>query len=139
MQEIFEAHGVSDRVVFHGYVSEHAMAKELPECDVFIQHSLTREGSPVAIVEAMASGLPVVSTAIGGIVDQVIDGETGYLMAQHDVTSMARAMTKLVDDDELRSRLGENARARAIELFDSSVLTEHLRGLVQDVARDFGS
>ena len=66
----------------------------------------------------MAAGLPVVATAVGGVPELVSDGETGLLVPARDVVALARALGRLVDDRELRSRLGHAGRTRAEALFD---------------------
>jgi trehalose synthase len=74
------------------------------------------EGFGLTVAEAMLKGTPVVATAVGGIVDQVIDGETGRLIHDpNDLEGFARTITEIVDDDDLRRRLGEGARRRAVE------------------------
>jgi len=79
LESLVQARGLATRVKFHGYVDPQTMASELPECDIFIQHSLGKEGAPVSIVEAMSCGLPVVATAVGGNIDLVVDDSTGLL------------------------------------------------------------
>ena len=128
LEEIVDSRGLDGRVKFHGYVSETTLVAAFPECDVLLQHSLRREGSPVSIVEAMSCGLPVVATAIGGTVDQVVEGgATGFLVAEGDIAAMSRAMLRLVEDAALRARLGANARKRAVESFDSALMTNRLQ------------
>jgi glycosyltransferase involved in cell wall biosynthesis len=135
LEEIVEARSLGHLVKFHGYVNEQALVAAFPECDVLIQHSLRREGSPVSIVEAMSCGLSVVATAIGGIVDQVVDGSTGFLVPENDISAMADAMRRLVEDPALRKRHGENARKRAVELFDSTAATDRLQQLILHISR----
>jgi glycosyltransferase involved in cell wall biosynthesis len=64
------------------------------------------EGTPLAILEASAAGFPVISTVHAGIPDVVIDGETGFLVLEHDVVWMTAAMLKLLEDKELAQEMG---------------------------------
>jgi trehalose synthase len=82
---------------------------------VVTQKSLA-EGFGLTAAEAMLKGTPVVASAVGGLVDQVIDGETGFLVEDpHDLAAFGAAVCRILDDDDLRQRLGAAARARAIE------------------------
>ena len=82
---------------------------------VVTQKSLA-EGFGLTAAEAMLKGTPVVASAVGGLIDQVIDGESGYLVKDpHDLEEFGRAVCRILDDDDLRRRLGEGARARAVE------------------------
>jgi glycosyltransferase involved in cell wall biosynthesis len=126
--------GLADRVTFHGHVESMELARALPRCDVFLQHSLGNEGSPVSVVEAMACGLPVVATSVGGNVDLIIDGSTGFIVPERDVQAMAQSMERLLDSETLRRQMGATARDRAVKLFDVSVLTGRLEELVKKVS-----
>lgn len=75
------------------------------------------EGSPNAVLEAMATGLPIVATAIGGVVDLIQDGVTGILAPPDDPDKLASALERLIRDARLRSDVGSHARVRAIEEF----------------------
>jgi trehalose synthase len=82
---------------------------------VVTQKSLA-EGFGLTIAEAMIKGTPVVGSAVGGIVHQLIDGETGRLIADPaDFVEFGAALCEILDDDELRGRLGDGARARALK------------------------
>jgi glycosyltransferase involved in cell wall biosynthesis len=99
----------------------------LAEADVFCLSSRS-EGLPLSILEAMAAGLPVVASAVGGVPEQVADGETGFLVPPGDETALAAALERLAGDAELRGRLGAAGRARAEERFDLPHVREaHLR------------
>jgi glycosyltransferase involved in cell wall biosynthesis len=82
-----------------------------------VQHSVTtpengdREGKPVAVMEAMASGLPVVATRHSGIAELIDHGVTGFLVDEHDIEAMAEAMIRLAGDDALVRDLGRAASA----------------------------
>jgi len=82
---------------------------------VVVQKSLA-EGFGLTAAEAMLKGTPVVASAVGGLVDQVIDGETGFLVPDpHDLATFGDAVCKLLDDPDVCRRLGEGARRRAVE------------------------
>lgn len=88
----------------------------LAESDVFVL-STTSEGMPLAVLEAMAAGLPAVVSAVSGLHEVVLDGETGILVPADDAEALAAGMLRLVDDAALRERLGRAARHRAEEHF----------------------
>jgi glycosyltransferase involved in cell wall biosynthesis/uncharacterized membrane protein len=85
--------------------------------DIFVLSSRS-EGHPVSILEAMAAGLPVVATDVGGVGESVLDGQTGVLVPAGDVAALATAVERLLENAQLRRRLGDAGRARARELFD---------------------
>jgi glycosyltransferase involved in cell wall biosynthesis len=95
-----------------------------------------REGMPRSILEAMATGLPVVATEIRGCREEVVHGETGLLVPVKDPGSLAEAIGSILADDEMRASMGAAARRRAEELFDEeSVLDRQvaeLRRLLED-------
>jgi glycosyltransferase involved in cell wall biosynthesis len=83
-----------------------------------------REGFGVVCAEAMAHGRPVVAGAVGGLLDLVVDGETGLLVQPRDVPALRAALERLLTDEDLRRRLGENARRRAREHFSWDSVTD---------------
>ena len=109
--------GLSQRVELLGARAD--VPDLLARSDVFVLSSRS-EGFPVSVLEAMAAGLPVVATNVGGVAEAVVDGETGLLVPAADAEALARALERLVADGELRRRLGAAGRARALSLFDVS-------------------
>jgi glycosyltransferase involved in cell wall biosynthesis len=98
----------------------------LAQSHVFVLSSLS-EGMPISVLEAMAAGLPVVASNVGGIPEQVVDGETGLLVPPDDPAALAAALECLLDEPELRARMGAAGRRRAVELFDvARFRREHL-------------
>ena len=95
------------------------------------------EGMGRVIVEAMALGLPVVATAVGGIPDVVTDGECGRLIAPEDVDALSAALIELGRDPALRRKLGEAAMQR-VEAFSTSVAREKLLAVYASLARAKG-
>jgi glycosyltransferase involved in cell wall biosynthesis len=74
------------------------------------------EGQGVVAIEAMAHGRPVVGSRVGGLAELVVDGETGILVPPRDATALRRALLRLLDDPELRARMGAAGRSRVTEL-----------------------
>jgi glycosyltransferase involved in cell wall biosynthesis len=107
--------GVASAVTFLGAQQHTAVQAEMRGARCFLQHSVEAasgdcEGTPLGILEAGASGLPVVATRHAGIPDVVIEGETGFLVDEHDVDGMAAHMLRLVEEPETAARMGEAAR-----------------------------
>ena len=104
--------GLADRVTLHGEQSSKFVHDLMNKADIFVQHSMTdpdtgdEEGLPVAILEAMAQGLPVISTNHAGIPEAVVDGMTGFLVNEGDSTLMAEKIVSLASDDDLRQKFG---------------------------------
>lgn len=94
------------------------------------------DGLPVALMEAAACGLPLVSTAVAAIPELVIDGVTGLIVPQRDPQALAEAIDCLLRDTELRARLGRTARQRVEEEFSRELngrrLLEAFRAVVRD-------
>ena len=84
------------------------------------------DGIPVSLMEAMATGLPVVATSISGIPELVIDGQTGILVAAGDVQELAGAIVRLCKDPELGIRLARRARSLVVERFNLDVESDRL-------------
>jgi glycosyltransferase involved in cell wall biosynthesis len=102
--------GIAERVLFAG--SRDDVFALLPAFDVFALSSRF-EGLPIALLEAMASGVAPVATTVGGIPEVVTDGRDGLLVPPGDVDALAGALARLVADDALRARIGDQARSRA--------------------------
>ncbi len=125
--------GLGHVVNFVGLRSD--VPRLLAASDIFCLPSW-REGMPRSIIEAMASGLPVVATKIRGSREEVIDGQTGILAEVRDASGLAGAILRLAGDAELRRRMGEAGRRRAAEHYDERVVIERqlscMRGLMRD-------
>jgi glycosyltransferase involved in cell wall biosynthesis len=131
--------GLQESVEFPGAQHPEQISALMQRARAFVQHSVTApdgdsEGTPVAIIEAQMSGLPVVSTRHAGIPDVVIDGETGFLVNEGDVAGMGRMMARLASQPALAARLGESARRRALAGYTLSRHLEQLAGILSAVA-----
>jgi glycosyltransferase involved in cell wall biosynthesis len=92
-----------------------------------------RDGIPNVLVEAMACGLPVVSTAVAGIPELVIDDYNGLLFAPHDLQGIAAGLAALITDEIRRRRLGEAARKTVLDRFDLKAGACHMAGLFRQM------
>jgi len=91
------------------------------------------EGMSNALLEAMAAGLPVVATAVGGTPDLVIDGATGFLVPRRDPTALAEALASLVNDAEMRRRMGQAGRERVLQHFSIGRMVEQTQDLYEQL------
>lgn len=114
--------GVADSVRLAGALPHDAVAAHYRSASALLMPAVTdwkgeQEGFGMVLVEAMASGLPIVASRSGGIPDVVIDGETGLLVPERDAAALASAATRLLDDPMLSARLAEGGRERLQERF----------------------
>lgn len=127
--------GIGPNVQFLGYRSQAQVRELLQQTDVFVMGSFA-EGVPVVLMEAMAAGVPVVATQVAGIPELVETAVNGLLVPPGDGASLAEAVSRLVSDAGLRSRMGANGRAKVAAEFNvrreaerlGDILTGALRG-----------
>jgi glycosyltransferase involved in cell wall biosynthesis len=125
-----EREGLQDQVRLLGLRRD--VARLLHAADVFLLTSVS-EGVPLTLIEAMAAGLPVVSTDVGGTAEVVVEGETGYLAPAKDDAALATAILRLAGDPALRQRLGEAGKARARAAFDEPRMAERYAQLYEEM------
>lgn len=126
--------GVDDRVTFLGDLSDLKVGELYRRASVFVLPSVrasngAEEGQGLVLQEAQASGLPVVSTRVGGIPEGLIEGETGYLAPEKDPSALAQGMAMLLSDAELRDRMGRAGRAFVARTYDQPILSSRLLAL----------
>ena len=111
--------GISDRVVFTGYLDDLPNLMQL--FDIFVLPSL-QEACSLACAEAMSQAKPVVGTCVGGIAEQVSDRQTGFIVMPRNPDDLAAKLAELINDRELRDRFAQNGYARYRELFSSEIM-----------------
>lgn len=121
--------GVAARVRFTGWTEN--LPAVYGAIDVCALSSLN-EGTPVALIEAMAAGKAVAATTVGGVPDVVVEGRTGLLVPPRDAPRLAAALVRLARDPELRTRMGREARADVASRFSPERLAD-------DIARLYGA
>jgi colanic acid/amylovoran biosynthesis glycosyltransferase len=128
----------SGRITFAGPKDIGYVRDRMQECDLFILASITAkdggtEGAPVSLLEAQACGMPVVSTYHAGIPEIVIDNESGYLVPERDVPTLADALRRLVTNGHRWAELGTRGRAIVEERHNLAPLNERLVHLYEEV------
>ena len=128
--------GLRERIQLPGPKPQHELRACLAAADVFVLPSVPEaEGGmdnlPTVIMEAMATGLPVVSTRIGGIPEMIIENETGFLVQPEDVMALAGAIEKVTNDRRLGQRFGQAGYERAQQLFSIEKNARELCALLE--------
>jgi glycosyltransferase involved in cell wall biosynthesis len=123
LQRLAHELGAADRITFLGPLMESEVRTEYRRATAFalpcqVLPNGDRDGLPNVLLEAMAHGLPVVSTTLAGVREAVTDGESGLLVAPRDEVGLAEALRRLFTDSALRARLGANARQQVARRFD---------------------
>ncbi len=122
--------GIGEYIRFAGHLPNSFEA--LKNFDLFVLPSRT-EGCPIVVLEAMAMGLPVVATRVGGNPELVADGESGLLVPPNDPAAMAEAVLKILTVNDMARQMGARGRQRAFEHFHPSLFTRHLQDLYQQL------
>jgi colanic acid/amylovoran biosynthesis glycosyltransferase len=143
-RELTQELGIAEAVTFLEETVHSVVEQEMSRARCFVQHSVVApsgdsEGTPVAVLEAGAAGLPVVATRHAGIPDVVVEGQTGFLVAEHDVEGMAERMLCLARDPALAGRMGEQARAHIAGHFSMDQSLSRLWGVINSGIKENGS
>ena len=124
--------GLREDLLFLGHQGREQIPGILASTDIFVLPSLW-EGMPGAAMEAMAQGVPVVATDIGGTPEVVLDGITGYVVPIKDSAALAQKIGHLLEDAELRKEMGQNGRKRIEEEFSLRKMTEQYEAIYQEL------
>ena len=113
----------ADRIHFVDYTSipEQYMAA----ADVFCLPSY-REGFGTTVIEAAAMGIPTIGTYINGLIDAIVNGETGILVPSHDDRALLQALKQLLDDPDLTYQMGKAARQRCVRKFNANIVNKKM-------------
>ncbi|ABM79294.1 glycosyltransferase [Prochlorococcus marinus] len=140
-RQLVEALALGSAVILPGLADRQRVAELLRQARCFVQHSQVapdgdREGSPVAVMEAQLSGLPVVATRHEGIPEVVEDGVSGFLVDEGDLQGMAAAMARLIVEPDLAARLGAAGKRRAAANFTARHHLEQIAALLRKVIQE---
>ena len=115
LEDYVRKYGLQERVRFHGFVPYgEKLFKLYKRSHIFMLPSLS-EGTPKAVFEAMAFGLPVIASKIGGLPTMVVDGREGFLIPTHDTTAMYEALRRLIGDYDLWLKMSQAAYDKSKE------------------------
>jgi glycosyltransferase involved in cell wall biosynthesis len=123
ISRLVRRYGLQDKIIMTGVRRD--IPRILGLSDIFVLQSRW-EGLPVSILEAMASGLPVVATRVGGIAELVADGRTGLLVPSGDVAALTSALARLLDDPDLRLRMGRAGHRRFRDHFEQQIMIDRM-------------
>ena len=124
--------GLAEEVLFLGWQKD--LGPILRRWDIFVLPSLD-EGLPIAVLNAMAEGLPVVGTSVGGLPELIEDGRTGYLVPPHDPLALARALRSLILDPERRSAQGAAGRECVRSRFSADHMVAQIRTIYDTLSK----
>lgn len=116
------------KTMFLGHIDHKEMPKYLKISDVFIRPSLS-EGMGNSFIEAMAAGIPVIATPVGGVIDFLKDGETGLFCNVRDPRSIAEKIQIIIANKELREKIVTNAKKMVFEKYDWNLIAEKMRNI----------
>ena len=133
MRGLSSSLGLDGLVELPGRLDTNAVRKLIERAAVVCLVS-SSEGMPGTLMEAMAMGVPVVGTDVGGTNELVVDGESGLLVPAYDPPALARTLARLLDDPDLRARIGAGGRRRMEERFSLEVMVEAKERLYRDLA-----
>ncbi|MEP0263903.1 glycosyltransferase family 4 protein [Dokdonia sp.] len=141
-QNLVAYYKISDAVSFPGVITPEKFRELLSDSRAYVQHSITSnigdmEGTPVAIMEAQASGIPVISTRHGGIKDVILEDETGFLCDEKDVDEMAKFMIRLLKNKSEAQTMGQNARKRILENYTISHHIKTIDTVIEDTISQY--
>lgn len=132
MQEKIDALGVTQQVELLGWVQGEQKLGLLDSCRIYVLPSYM-EGLPMSILEAMAHGVPVIATAIGGIPDAIEDGVEGYLLAPGDAAGLADCIERLLNDAALAQRMGAAGRRKVERHFCAAAVMPQLETMYTEL------
>jgi len=126
--------GLDDYVSFLGHIPPEEMPRLLRQFDVLLMPSIWEEPFSRMVLEGMVSGLVVVATPRGGTIEILVDGENGLLFAPGDGEDLARKITRLFDDPNLRKNLARAGQQTVMERFTMTRMMDQVEGYLQEVA-----
>lgn len=144
LQQLIDELGVNGNAKLLGWKQRPEVVEILQQADIMVTPSITattgaREGIPNVLKEAMAMGLPVISTQHSGIPELIEDGVSGFLVPEHDVDALAQKLGYLIDHSELWSEMSRAGRAHLEEHYNLNQLNDRLVEIYEQLLKTSGS
>lgn len=131
-----KSHGLEDIVSFTGMVSGENKVKLLLDSDLFVFPPIAKEGQPLVLLEAMAAGLPIITTDQGAIRETVMDGENSFIVPEGDADAIAEKVILLMRDGALRLKMARASRKRFFSYYTLERWEEAMAWVFQDAYSD---
>jgi glycosyltransferase involved in cell wall biosynthesis len=126
--------GLGDRVRFTGWRRD--IARVLPNLDVVVLPTTNDfEGTPLAVIEALAARRPVVATDVGGVAEVIHDGETGLLVPAHDVAAIVRSVTRMLQDPARAADMADRGRDLVSRLYRETDMVQNTEAFYRQLMR----
>lgn len=133
-----EQNNINDKVTFAGYLRSKEKAQFLLDADIFVLPSYT-EGCPVSLLEAMAAGLPIVASRVGGIPSIIEDGINGFLVSPKDSNDLKNKLFTLIQNRALMKKIGSTNKKIAWEKYESRLITGKIENIYSSMLAERGS
>ena len=132
MESLTKELGINKNIIFTGIVSHDDLIKSYSIADIFSIHTL-HEGFGIVFLEAMAMGLPIVTTYAHGNEDIIENGKNGFMVEPNDPDKLAEKMIYLLNNEEIRRKIGELNRKEAVEKYDWSNIAKRVKNIYIEI------
>jgi glycosyltransferase involved in cell wall biosynthesis len=133
LKTFVEEHKLNDCVQFLGWIDGEEKKKQLLNNEILVLPSYN-EGLPIAILEALSYGMPIVATNVGSVAEAVHNGENGFLYEAGDIDALFNSLKEMIESPEIRKAYSKNSRKLAEEVFDDKKYFERLNELYRELA-----
>ncbi len=133
LEQYFESKGVSEQVIFTGEVDQNTLINWYHKSDIAVVPSMLYESFSYTCAQAMAAGLPVVATRIGGIPETLDIMKTGIIVSPGDVEELTQALLSLIENRDLRKSLGSAGHKKAKQCFDAKIVAQQAGELYESI------
>lgn len=134
-RDLVVSYDLKERVVFTGRVNYNDVPFFHAASDIFVHPSLV-EGTPIVILEAMATGKPVIATNVGGIPEMITDGVDGFIVEEKNVGQIAKKLSLLLGDEKVCKKIGKNARKKVEKKFNWDIIAERILDVYEGVSEN---